>query len=156
LFFLPQICVTARIPLPAKSELPCPHFSAGERQPNYSVVGYTQESRFDRHPFIFCSSPCLSASLVHKVRFCLFFLNLRDIQRDFCLGQIASGEAPERVGVPVKDHQGTSRLASEYEPKGDPRSRQIAELTRGVHAETTSGTAWGVDARAEPNTCPKV
>src|SRR6267142_1204678 len=66
--FLAQIRATGRI-LAAKSELPCPHFSAGERQPKYSGpgFGYNQESEVRIEPiyFLFFSVPqCLRGAKV--------------------------------------------------------------------------------------------
>src|SRR6267142_312572 len=53
--FLAQIWVTARIPA-AKSELPCPHFSAGERKLKYSGpgLGHNQESAVRIETIYFC------------------------------------------------------------------------------------------------------
>src|SRR5258708_2032084 len=68
--YFAQIWVTVRMPAAAaNSELPCPHFSAGERKLKYSGpgFGYNQESSVRMEPiYFFGFSPCLSASVVQR------------------------------------------------------------------------------------------
>src|SRR5229473_4301564 len=66
--FFAQIRVTGRTPA-ANSELPCPHFSAGERKLKYPGpgFGYNQESAVQIEPiyFLFFSVPqCLRGAKV--------------------------------------------------------------------------------------------
>src|SRR5258708_22273405 len=65
--FFAQIRVTGRTPV-AKSELPCPHFSAGKRKLKYPGpgFGYNQESsvRIETIYFAFSVAQCLRGAKV--------------------------------------------------------------------------------------------